>query len=195
MSPSDTESSWDRPVYSAATCLATVSSRPESSVQTGLKRESDNKRNKTRAQENQGGQGAAKLPPRSLMLQQARFPHVYLGLSIFLVWIWFYKNPSWLSGRAYLSVMKDACQCVHPLFHNTIGSFIMAHVAIVDYVLINWNNNLQQKQFIHKVCMTSNNTPMAHLNSISYLITSSQDSDDTFRLMLDWHSTCSFTAS
>ncbi len=41
--------SWDRAIYTAATFPATVWSHPESLVQTGLKTERDNKRDKTRA--------------------------------------------------------------------------------------------------------------------------------------------------
>ncbi len=59
------ESSWDAPVYSAATFPATVSSHCGSLVQTGLKRDSDNKRNKTwaRAKEKER-EGAAELLPK-----------------------------------------------------------------------------------------------------------------------------------
>ncbi len=52
----------------SATFLATILSRCESLVQTGLKRESDNKRNKTRV--------GAKTFLQSLMLQLAWFPNV-----------------------------------------------------------------------------------------------------------------------
>ncbi len=79
LGPGDTvsrlESSWDGPVYTAATFTATVWSHRESLLQTGFKRERDNKRDKTRA----GAKTGMGLPScflRSLMVQLAWFLEV-----------------------------------------------------------------------------------------------------------------------
>ncbi len=55
------ESSWDGPGYTAATSPATVWSRREYLVQTGLKRERDDKPNKTRAGAKTGRGGDSRV--------------------------------------------------------------------------------------------------------------------------------------
>ncbi len=55
------ESSWDGPLSTAATFPATISSPCESLVQTGLKRKSDNKQNKTWAGAKTGKGGCSRV--------------------------------------------------------------------------------------------------------------------------------------
>ncbi len=79
MSPGNTisqlESSWDGPVYLAATFPANVSFCCKSLGQTRLKIKSIKKWNKMPAVQNQGGEVAVQLLSRSLMLHPAWFPN------------------------------------------------------------------------------------------------------------------------